>query len=621
MLYTILSLLQILYYFGVARATDWNAHALNTAVNSNFYGDNNAVIPVTASPKCWKQAITTLKIVSNPRSQGDATELCSILPETKQKLLAIEIARCHLQDVSRSMFRKQCAAYCHNTIDEDTMPYCLANLADAGVNAYTHYISYIQQLCIRLTQEVILEQQYQSQFELNHRYQDMAHQSLQQLESLHNLSTQYQSQMLVLAELPDQIEHQLTTKMAKQIELGIQLHLKQQLEEYLATEFSEQLNGQLQAIFQGQAMEYGGFVDKIIQQMQDRDKEQRERYENWAYSQSLLWQKQSRDLTAHREVLQTLSETVTSTTAKLQPLLGMETLIFHAATTGYVWLSFLLYLLVTFNLAWLVTIPTGCRRVRSVLYVVIILEALIEVLATIYAQRDTISETDRCLLVTELRRYAIAIECGVYVIGWITSCFVRSSGPKSIDDMHKLQEEAYRQLRAEVLNTSQLLVDSIHQQEAFSNNNAWTVTDDIATEQRASARQTNPPRLVTFSNEGKTQKLSYPQPARGHHSTMSKRLFHSDPTETGRIIANTEQIKVAFSVDSSNDEFTDCAIFSESIPRASETLSEPNGSDGVDDCIDGRRGISKSKKRRTLVNDRECSSPNKKRCLETNVAN
>jgi hypothetical protein len=69
-------------------------------------------VGTTPAPKCWRSAMHVLLWQDNgssnrkngPHQQQDAVILCQGLPDSHQKLLALEIARCHMADLGRDLF-------------------------------------------------------------------------------------------------------------------------------------------------------------------------------------------------------------------------------------------------------------------------------------------------------------------------------------------------------------------------------------------------------------------------------------------------------------------------------------------------------------------------------------
>jgi hypothetical protein len=162
-----------------------------------------ALLP--ASPDCWLDAIQALKIHTGSvledkfhgtSSDGESRPLtsvtCSWLTASDQKILALELSKCHLRDLDRPLFQFDTEEE-HKACDQTLNDYskaqeevnssiylakdqsmtsrniatkCLARLTDAGVNSYTHFFSYVNQLCTRLLSEFVLGQYYETSYHL-----------------------------------------------------------------------------------------------------------------------------------------------------------------------------------------------------------------------------------------------------------------------------------------------------------------------------------------------------------------------------------------------------------------------------------------------------------------------
>lgn len=174
------------------------------AVKESSPGTTNlAFIP--ASPDCWLDAIQSLKIHTGSvleeafhatSTEGESHPLtsvtCSWLTAVDQKVLALELSKCHMRDLQRPLFhfeteedRKACETSLSDysraqeeASDGNHLPSdqtltsrniatkCLARLTDSGVNSYTHFFSYVNQLCTRLLSEFVLGQYYETSYHL-----------------------------------------------------------------------------------------------------------------------------------------------------------------------------------------------------------------------------------------------------------------------------------------------------------------------------------------------------------------------------------------------------------------------------------------------------------------------
>jgi hypothetical protein len=143
------------------------SNSINNVVGSYIPSHENGIVNgISPSPKCWQSAITLFQPNNNQEYANDAAGLCAIMPEAHQKRLALEISQCHLNDLGKSLYREEgnvirdCSTA---TVDIDTVLMCLKHLTPAGENSYTIYLTYVQNLCTRLTQEILLKYQQEAQ--------------------------------------------------------------------------------------------------------------------------------------------------------------------------------------------------------------------------------------------------------------------------------------------------------------------------------------------------------------------------------------------------------------------------------------------------------------------------
>lgn len=412
------------------------------------------------SPHCWRSAVTLIRqtdqrdtlhffgsdettttMLFRRSAVNSAATLCAALPELVQKRLALEIANCHLRDFGKDLYKDaSMAQYCSMTTTatatrasnanankndnmnnyssmETVVPICLQHLTEAGENTYTHYITYLQILCTRRTQELFLQYQQEARDDMTATFASISGQSIETLATMTRLSQTHAEQMETLSEIPSRIQKQITTEVTDH------------LQETLRVTFDEQVKSQIHELIQSQATEQASFFAAIMDQLQQRDLEHKDRYDEFAtYQSSMLLQqtremeRQRRALDEHRKKMQSLSDVVSETTTNMRPLFGLQTLI-ATATEGYTWITLLLHFLGTFNLLWLVSRPERCTVFRSYLFAIVFAEALLEIALTGAVRYDWVSERERISYIGDLRRWAMIVECTAYIVGMVITCF------------------------------------------------------------------------------------------------------------------------------------------------------------------------------------------------------
>lgn len=347
-----------------------------TSVETEDFGDSGTVAAPQSSPECWKSAMMVFRESRDNHLHDDtAATFCRIMPEEHQKMLALLIAQCHLEDLGKPLFKdpnissnscliqrrgKDASSVPETSPPDRDLQWCLKHLSDAAIHAYTHYVSYVQQLCMRLTQELVMTYQRQVQLELAERFSNISLQSIEQLEALSALTdTLSQS-------LQDQLErHQ---KMLKE---KLEAHMDGLLRDYL---------------------------DEIEQQHEKMKEQNIE--------------------------MNILSNAIAQVMKIMKPLFALESLV-SAAMEGYTWITCALHLMVTLNVIWLATKPQRCQSVRSYLFGIVLAEAAAEAALGICVQNGVVAENERLKKITELRRLTLFFESSLYVLGVIFSLLPR----------------------------------------------------------------------------------------------------------------------------------------------------------------------------------------------------
>ena len=144
------------------------SEAVNGGIGSiqpkNHYLNHGDLQPIPpASPDCWLSAFKSLDadgIHFTPDGTVDAT-VCSWMAPDHQKVLALELSRCHLKDLGRSLMTDDTM-----TCSDVNIVNCLTKLSDIGVTTYTSFFAYVNQLCLRLLQEVVVNHYHSTSFRL-----------------------------------------------------------------------------------------------------------------------------------------------------------------------------------------------------------------------------------------------------------------------------------------------------------------------------------------------------------------------------------------------------------------------------------------------------------------------
>ena len=330
-----------------------------------------ALLP--ASPDCWLEAIQTLKLQTDSLfdeafhatmdgSSEDGSHAlnsitCSWMTAVDQKVLALELSKCHMKDLARPLFHfnadddgQKCNHSLQNYHKEKEDPlldyhskvkastssniaiHCLSHLTDAGVNTYTHFFSYVNQLCTRLLSEIVLGQYYETSHHLA-RSSKVAEAKIQ-----------------ALIEQQDVLFHRWNER--EEHVLGMYDQLESHVEEQtLGLESKIRvLHGKLEAEHQFWKEEYKNFQEALATEF--------DRYQ--------------KEFAIFSRIIHKTQDFVSSWTASFYSLLKK------------IQLSYSLFQGISLNIAgwfctWLSTLPRPFRWMRGCMSMILLLEVLVEI--------------------------------------------------------------------------------------------------------------------------------------------------------------------------------------------------------------------------------------------------
>jgi hypothetical protein len=435
------------------------------------------------SPKCWQTAIAILQKTQQEMFSEDASELCARLPEVHQKQLALEIAQCHFQDLSRPLYmtesiHKECSYSSisnnrYQTTGETSdhqqqhLQYCLKHLTDAGVTVYTTYVAFVQNLCIRLTQELILHYQRETQQELALHLDDWLVTTTDQIQCISNLSKFYANQSADIAETVTQQMKDIATMYTEQLQTLSKLpdlvkdQLIQELTEHMGetfqTVFDEQLQETISKILTPHVQKQASFFGDLMDHLQSRDVQHQTLYDEWTHYQLNMMQQQALELQRQRQMLDENRQNMELWSATMKPLFGLNQLA-QLVTNGYTWVTFVLHFLCTFLMVWVITRPGVCQPFRSLLFGVALSEAVLEMSFAAGVRYEIWTDAQRFTAITELRKWAFFVEAFLYISGlFVCGIFsIRSTSSSRTDVVverdnprvqHQIHELTFGQLQ------------------------------------------------------------------------------------------------------------------------------------------------------------------------------
>jgi hypothetical protein len=341
----------------------------------------------------------------NTTPHSDSTKaFCQSMHEDHQKLLALMIAQCHLQDLGKSLVDdpdvlQDCLKRAASS--REILMACLKQLTESGANAYTHYVAYVQHFCARLTQELVVMRQIDTQAFLVKRYERLSNESLHQLELLGK------SQVDFLEKLGLSLEKELQ----KHLEASFQDNFRQYFDRFMKEQTREQAN----------------IAEALLSRVQEKQHDQELRHNEWLTRQGRIvqehlqqLQRQQEKLQDHQAQMDKLSETVVAAVNNMLPLARLHGLLAMVAGS-YFWVTLTLRLAAGIILIVFLTRPRRCRPVRHYLLTVLVLEVVLEVILYAAAQQAIISELARCAWVEIAQKGTFLIEFLAYTLGVLLS--------------------------------------------------------------------------------------------------------------------------------------------------------------------------------------------------------
>lgn len=391
----------------------------------------------TIAPKCWKTATRVLLELTSSLSV-DSYELCQAMTEKHQKFLALEIAKCHLNDMGLDLYqdsefaRENCGPPILSKRQQpsswDSLFGCLKSLSPVGVNVYTHYVSHVQMLCTRLTRDVVAAYQQETYESLLHQFHDMSQQSINQVDTIRRWMADLELQIGDLADLPAQLRDQVEQEILALWNNSVQ-EMARGLEESLQDRLNNQLESGTAKILQSLSSQYSSQWEQLVTQMSRQENEQKLLYRKWMSEQAQLFDAQSREITEQRQALAYQREHIANMTAlvldatqKMKPRLSSLEYFIQFAIDGYGWITTALFVLFARNVTWLVTSLSITRYVRPYLLAIVWIEALLEASIRVRSSMEGTSTTDYYQnLLHDVRVLSILLGVATFIVGTFLS--------------------------------------------------------------------------------------------------------------------------------------------------------------------------------------------------------
>jgi hypothetical protein len=396
-----------------------------------------AINGFSPSPKCWKNAISVFHSEQTIQEAKDINSLCASLPDSHQKLLALEIASCHLVDLGKELYRDEgfrdvCMKALHEEYDRK-LTVCLKQLTETGENAYTVYITYVQNMCIRLTQElVLLNLQESRQVALEH-YREASAESINNMNAIKDLTQLYKNQVEQLTNIPSKISQKLSSDLTDIVQDVVQVAMEKEVSRGLNMYVKDVVDQSMQSLTNKQANDHSNIIEALIKRVEDRDEVNQERFEEWSEYLLSLWQSQAvlmhqhhDTIIEHHRKMETLNDAVNTTTDSMKYLKTIKQLALMFIV-GYKWTSSVFYLASNILMIGVLTKTLACSG--SWMYFIAIIEFVLELLISANYHYNSTSKWTNRLCIPTLRKWAILIE--LYILTRDLLAMLASQRPKT----------------------------------------------------------------------------------------------------------------------------------------------------------------------------------------------
>eukprot|EP00934_Nitzschia_sp_Nitz4_P001175 Nitzschia sp. Nitz4//scaffold31_size150131//131102//132751//NITZ4_002852-RA/size150131-processed-gene-0.210-mRNA-1//1//CDS//3329547731//1175//frame0 len=336
---------------------------------------DKSLASLSSSPECWLDAVRALNLDTMSNS-----DTCSWMSSHQQKMLALELARCHVQELGRSIFQESspdCSLHSYQANFYD----CLTQLTPTGETSYTHFLTYINQLCTRLLREVVMTNYYETSMQLA------------------RTSAQAQQQLQYMVEQ----QSQLWESWKYREEETSRLH-----ESFKREVFEERIRWVQES-------------SMIKSQIRAQGAEWLEEAQAARTAQLAEMEFQRQEIIQQREELKRLSETVVLTQQSIMPWSLSLDQLYTYLQHGYRVLDWFVRALSGFVLIWFLCIPPCLRWLKPYMMGWILLAGLMECLVAM-GNDGWLTEEDETAFIRSVRDLLLMTEVATFVFGTLASC-------------------------------------------------------------------------------------------------------------------------------------------------------------------------------------------------------
>jgi hypothetical protein len=182
--------------------------AFATAGAAHVYHDmaiklDSSPMDIHVSPRCRQNALQALDGHFGHALGG---QFCRVLSYTQTQLLALELTKCHLDELQQHTFETPCSASVHD---------CLAQLTPLGFQSFTMFKINVEQYCIKLNHELMIMQQQETGVQLQQTTKLASQQIAELIERQGQIKDDYSRLYSSLREEQSELHHSLLEQATK----------------------------------------------------------------------------------------------------------------------------------------------------------------------------------------------------------------------------------------------------------------------------------------------------------------------------------------------------------------------------------------------------------------------
>lgn len=348
-----------------------------------------ALFPIHLSPQCWIHALQDATTADTPFG----TSLCAAMSLDQEKILALEMARCHLAEAGRSLFYSTLHKYeyvddvdvdnhhhCASPISILQLPTCLLQLSDMGLHSYTHFFTHVHQACIRLTSDLAIQYQQSVATQLAQTSQGAVESFqaiVQQQEIMAKKDRQREAHTLEYQEkFMENMHLQADSLKLQTVDLNM---FRTELDTTMMKSRQQVQSAMIvyQEFVQLQTSLFQDRMNQMIQNVEWRETEKEMQMNQWVAIQQELLQSQSLELEQHRENLAELHQAASIVSSMMRPVMSLQYVIGLMSRIVSI-MGHLPFPVVMCLFVYMLTTPKRGSHGRRTLIMVVVVELVLE---------------------------------------------------------------------------------------------------------------------------------------------------------------------------------------------------------------------------------------------------